>query len=450
MAARRREHLKNVVRAPKAEDFANPHPLYVVWEITLACDLGCRHCGSRAGDARPGELTTAEALDLARQLVEAGVREATLIGGEVYLREDWTQIARVLSDGGVIVTVVTGARNLTDDVIQQALDAGIKGISVSIDGLEKTHDALRGAKGSWRAAVDACERISRTSLRLGNNSQLNRLSVPELPALAKLLVELGGKAWQLQLTTPMGHAADRVDLLLQPYDYVELFPLMVWMKQTILEPGGCSLFLGNNIGYFGPYERFLRYGAEMGAHWTGCSAGKWAVGIEADGKVKGCPSLPSGPFTGGNIKERTLVDLYENAPEITQFKHKTRDDLWGYCSTCYYADVCKGGCNWVSSTLLGRTGNNPYCIHRALDFEAQGLRERVVRVERAPGQPFDFGRFEIVVEPLEGAEAPTIIGVPLERIQAAQTRDPSLWSRDELVAVLRVPREPRAAETPSG
>ena len=35
------------------------HPAYVVWELTLACDQPCTHCGSRAGDARPAELSTA-------------------------------------------------------------------------------------------------------------------------------------------------------------------------------------------------------------------------------------------------------------------------------------------------------------------------------------------------------------------------------------------------------
>ena len=39
-------------------------PIYAVWEITLACDLACRHCGSRAGRERPDELSTAECLDL--------------------------------------------------------------------------------------------------------------------------------------------------------------------------------------------------------------------------------------------------------------------------------------------------------------------------------------------------------------------------------------------------
>ena len=51
-------------------------PRSVVWELTLACDLACRHCGSRAGGARPDELSTEEAKDLVRQMADLGVREA--------------------------------------------------------------------------------------------------------------------------------------------------------------------------------------------------------------------------------------------------------------------------------------------------------------------------------------------------------------------------------------
>src|SRR3954452_2000865 len=69
-------------------------PIYAVWEITLECDLACRHCGSRAGHARPDELSTAECLDLVRQMAELGVKEVTVIGGEAYLRDDWTGIVR--------------------------------------------------------------------------------------------------------------------------------------------------------------------------------------------------------------------------------------------------------------------------------------------------------------------------------------------------------------------
>jgi MoaA/NifB/PqqE/SkfB family radical SAM enzyme len=49
-------------------DYLGSVPVHVVWEITLACNLKCQHCGSRAGRPRPGELTTAECLDVVEQL----------------------------------------------------------------------------------------------------------------------------------------------------------------------------------------------------------------------------------------------------------------------------------------------------------------------------------------------------------------------------------------------
>jgi len=75
------------------------------------------------------------------------------------------------------------------------------------------------------------------------------------------------------------------------------------------------------------------------------------------------------------------------------------EELWGHCKTCYYADVCKAGCSWTAHTTLGRRGNTPFCYHRVVQLRKKGIRERLVPVEKAPGQPYDFGRFELVEEP---------------------------------------------------
>jgi MoaA/NifB/PqqE/SkfB family radical SAM enzyme len=80
------------VRYTGLEDTVNRVPVTVVWEITLACDLACQHCGSRAGRRRRDELNTSEALDLVEQIAELGARDVGLIGGEAYLRKDWLQI----------------------------------------------------------------------------------------------------------------------------------------------------------------------------------------------------------------------------------------------------------------------------------------------------------------------------------------------------------------------
>jgi MoaA/NifB/PqqE/SkfB family radical SAM enzyme len=119
-------------------------PVYAVWEITLQCDLACRHCGSRAGRARPDELSTPEALDLVRQLAALGVREVTLIGGEAYLRDDWLEIVRAVRAHGMTCTMTTGGRGVTEALARAAKDAGIQGASVSFDGLRETHDYTSG------------------------------------------------------------------------------------------------------------------------------------------------------------------------------------------------------------------------------------------------------------------------------------------------------------------
>src|SRR5215218_2888521 len=155
-----------------SRDRASFVPVHAVWEITLACDLKCQHCGSRAGKRRPSELTTDECFDLVRQLARMGTREITLIGGESYLRRDWLQIVREIRDQGMDCTMQSGGLNLTADRIKSAVDAGLQALGVSIDGLRETHDRLRGVKGSYDAAFNALHLIKKHGITSSVNTQI--------------------------------------------------------------------------------------------------------------------------------------------------------------------------------------------------------------------------------------------------------------------------------------
>ncbi len=375
-------------------------PRHAVWEITLRCDQACRHCGSRAGAERPNELTTDECLDLVRQLAELGVTEVTLIGGEAYLHPGFLEIVRAVHGRGMYCNMVTGGRGLDENLARQAVQAGLASASVSIDGAEVTHDRLRGSDGSYRAAVGAMRALRAGGVRLTVNTQINRLSLPDLPGILELLVRERAEAWQVMLTVAMGRAADEPDVLLQPYDLLELFPLLDTLAARCKEHG-IVLYPGNNIGYFGPYEKRLR-GTLPRGHGSSCGAGRSTLGIESDGLVKGCPSLPSGAWGGGTVRDHSLVDLWERASALRYTRDRTVEDLQGFCRTCYYADTCRAGCTWTASVLFGRPGDNPYCHHRALERDREGLRERLVLREPAPGEPFDHGIFELLLEPKNG------------------------------------------------
>jgi radical SAM protein with 4Fe4S-binding SPASM domain len=371
-------------------------PIYAVWEITLACDLACRHCGSRAGRERPEELSTAQCFELAKQMAELGIKEVTLIGGEAYLRDDWTEIVAEIRRLSMDCTMTTGGRGVTPERAAAAKRAGLMSVSVSLDGLEESHDRLRGVQGSFASAVAAIQNLRTAGIPVSVNTQINRWTHRAMPQLLELLIANKAHGWQLQLTVPMGRAADQPELMLQPYELLSVFPMLAELVPRA-KTGGVRIFPGNNVGYFGPYEQLLRQHVP-GGHSGSCGAGRATLGIEADGTLKGCPSLQTEDWAGGNILDSSLRDVWERSSRLRYTRDRTVDDLWGYCRECYYANDCRAGCTWMGHSLFGKPGNNPYCHHRALEMQRVGKRERVILKEAAPGLPFDRGLFELIVE----------------------------------------------------
>lgn len=415
----RSEPRRRPARSRRESDFRRLVPVHVVWELTLACNLKCRHCGSRAGRPRPNELTTAECLEVVEQLARLGTREISLIGGEAYLRRDWTEIIRAIRRHGIYCAIQTGARNLTPRRLAEAVEAGLQGVGVSLDGLRELHDDMRGVPGSFDAAVDALRRSKAAGLNTSVNTVIGARTVGVLRPLMDEVLSAGATHWQLQLAVAMGNAVDNDEILLQPYRLLELMPLLAELYHDGLERG-LLMIAGNNIGYFGPYEHLWRSHHEGYSHWTGCSAGQTVIGLESDGTVKGCPSLATVSYAGGNIRELSLADIWNHSEELHFGRLRSVEALWGFCRSCYYAEVCRGGCTWTADSLLGRPGNNPYCHFRALELEKRGLRERVVKKLEAPQASFAVGEFELVTEQIPGREEVARAHLPAAEVARAE------------------------------
>lgn len=398
------------------DDHRTPRPVYAVWEVTLRCDHACGHCGSRAQTARPNELSIEEMRDVADQLARLGCREVTLIGGEAYLRPDLDQLIAHLTRAGVSVGMQTGGLSLTERRLKSLLAAGLGALGVSVDGPASAHDILRARPGSWRLAMKTIRLGASMGLTVNSNTQINQLTLPHLRETADALEEAGVRTWRVQLTVPMGRAADRPEWLLQPWQVVPLMDELAALKLERLEAAHAAgappssamdITLANSVGYYGPHEHLLRSAPGIRARaWQGCQAGRFTIGIESDGKVKACPSLPTVPYVGGNIRDLTLSELWHDRPELRFARDRTIEELWGFCKGCYYADVCRAGCSFTTHCFLGRRGNNPFCYHRAQTLAKEGVRERLVQVEKPAGVPYDYGRFELKTDPLPGAPSP--------------------------------------------
>ncbi len=410
-------------RARTLSDLNGHTPVHVVWEITLACNLKCKHCGSRAGKRRESELSTEEAFSVIDQLADLGTREITLIGGEAYLRKDWVQLVEHITAYGIRCGIQTGARALTQKRLEAGQRAGLFGIGISIDGMEELHDQVRGVKGSWSEAMQVMEMAKALGLGVSCNTQIGARTIPDLEPLYNRIIAAGATHWQLQITVAMGNAVENDHLLLQPYRILEVMPLL---NRLYLEgqDRGMLLTFGNNLGYFGPFEHNWRGFNDETLHWTGCAAGQNVIGLEADGTIKGCPSLATETYGGGNVRDTSVADLWNNSEALHFGRMRDISSLWGHCSTCYYADVCRGGCTWTSDSLFGKPGNNPYCHYRALKLEKRGLYEKIRKISEAPDKPFSTGSFELYEEAIPGREVLPETSSPAPRVALRTQAEP--------------------------
>ena len=256
---------------------------------------------------------------------------------------------------------------------------------------------LRALDGSHAAALRALDALAAVGLPRSVNTQLGGVNLYEIEELLELIAGTGIHSWQIQITVAMGRAADHPELLLQPWRMLELMPMVARLARRCDELG-VRLWPGSNVGYFGPYETLLRHD-HRDLHQTGCDAGRRAIGIEANGDIKGCPSLPTAEYVGGNVRSHPLRDIWERAEALRFTRERGTQELWGRCASCYYAEVCKSGCTWTGHVLFGRRGNNPFCHHRALELLAEGRRERIELAKAARGLPFDHAEYRLVEEP---------------------------------------------------
>ena len=109
-------------------------PRACVWELTLACNLRCKHCGSIAGERRPDELTLDECRRVAEELVALGCTRITLSGGEPTLYPHWDQVGQRLVELGARVNMISNGMTWTPKHVEMAQKAGFCGVAHSFIG----------------------------------------------------------------------------------------------------------------------------------------------------------------------------------------------------------------------------------------------------------------------------------------------------------------------------
>lgn len=336
-------------------------PITAVWEITMGCNLRCKHCGSSCEGALEGELTTQEALNLCDDLGKMGFEWITLSGGEPTTRKDWHLIAKRLNENGVIPNMITNGWLLNEEIADKAVDAGINTIAFSIDGLEETHDYIR-KKGSFAKIMSALDILKNRNINCSAITTINTRNISELEDLREILISKGVAGWQLQLGLPMGNMAKNSDLVSVPE---HINKVIDFSYNTIQEGKNIDIQLADCIGYYNVKELEVRR-KSMGQdyNWFGCGAGKFSLGILHNGDILGCTSVRDRSFIEGNIRNTPIKDIWDNPDSFSWNRTMTKDKLSGVCKKCLFGSQCLGGCSNTRLTM-GKSiySENTYCSY---------------------------------------------------------------------------------------
>lgn len=343
-----------------------------IWEVTMACNMRCKHCGSSCMDKLPGELSTDRALHLCDELGELGMKYITLSGGEPTLREDLIQIIARLRKNNVIPNIITNGWNITEEFVKDAVDAGIGTVAISIDGLEETHDFIRRV-GSFIRSMKAFELLSKYNVYTAAITTVNKKNLPELADLKEVLIDHDVKSWQIQLGLPMGNLLKNDYLVTEPSDMKKL----VDFAYNSLDDDRIRISFGDCVGYYDIKSSQVMKKAKKNDnyYWQGCGAGKTSIGILHNGDILGCTSIREKEFIEGNITNRPLKSIWEDEKSFIWSRTLKKEKLSGFCGKCGYGDICLGGC---TNTRLCMEKDiyqsNRYCLYyQAIEEEKDKL-----------------------------------------------------------------------------
>jgi radical SAM protein with 4Fe4S-binding SPASM domain len=303
-----------------------------------------------------------------------------LTGGEPLLRRDILEIVRHAADRKLWVVVGTNGVLVTPTLAEKLLEAGARGLSLSLDSLDaEEHDRFRGVKGAWRNTVRGAEVLREAGLPFIIQTTVTRHNVEALETIARFAWErLEAKVWNLYFLTPTGRGQYVSDMAPEAYDDVlkTLTRVQREYEGRMLVNAKCAPHSIKTLLADDPDSPRIRtYTGGAG----GCPAGTHYMGIRPNGDVTPCPYLP---VFGGNLKEESLAEIWEGSALFTGIRERTR--LGGRCGACELNGHC-GGCR---ARAYGATGDlmaeDPLCTHQPGTFAgAAALAQPAVQYGQA-------------------------------------------------------------------
>ena len=335
----------------------------LTWEVTKACQLHCRHCRARAIPHRnSGELSVGEIGAVLDDMAEKLSFKPIIVftGGDPSERDDLDQILEASISRGFITSISPSVTpRITDELVHHWAEMGVRAISLSIDGPNpEIHDRFRGVKGTFERSLQVAHAVVESGMSLQLNTSVGRFTIEGLEQMGELAKALQVSSWEVFFVIPMGRANLKSSLDAQEIErvleYLADYQGKVGLRVTAV---GAPHYVRvqHEGGYTGdqPPRQIVR------------EARGFAF-IDHLGEV-----YPSGylPLSGGNVRERSIVDIYRESELFTSLRDPHR--FAGGCGACDYSVACGGSRARAYAVFGDPLAPDPGCILSGAELPSQ-------------------------------------------------------------------------------
>lgn len=318
-------------------------PLFATVELTLRCNLRCKHCYNfdRERPIEPQqlarELTPPEIERLIDDLAEAGSLEISFSGGEALMHphlEDFVRHARARS---FAVRVKSNGMLLTQERVQRLAEAGVYAVDVSLYGADAvTHEALTARPGSFELTIAGVRNARAAGLKTSLSFCVTRANHAQIAAMIELAAALDVTfALDPQLTARYDGTTSSLEHRVDA-DTLEAL-------------------------YRGPLREYLGGPNCQMDRDMACSCGQAVVGVSATGEVYPCIGAP---VPAGNLRDASFSEIWRTSPVLNRIRGLTMED-YPTCAICPDRPFCRRS-NGVALVNTGEyTGLDPWTCKEA-------------------------------------------------------------------------------------
>ncbi len=350
-------------------------PVIVFWETTQACELKCLHCrASSIWERSPEELNTNEGKKLIEDISKFEKKPVIVFtGGNPLIREDIYELISYAKSLGLTPALApTVSQRLNEDSYKMLKEAGVKYISISLDGATpETHELIRGEKGHFEKTLKALKDAASYGFEVQANTTVMSLNKREVGKIFEILKNLGIKTWEVFFIVAVGRAYANLEMTPSDYEAVCNFLYDASFYEMNIRTVECPfirrIYIERENGLNRSKENSLyqelkeslnSYKPSKSSTLSkyGTLDGDGVIFISYNGSVypSGLLNIPL-----GNVKRDDIVMLYKENELLNKFRKR---ELNGYCGSCPFKFNCGGSRSRAYYYYKDPLSSDPACI----------------------------------------------------------------------------------------